>query len=256
MTHRLIYNPYLHTSQIFFQMVEALARPADALPTFDAPPPALDGELPRFQAAPEETDEVKRLLKRETRCEEPPPMILLNANASDLLPLRRWETARYLELARRLLERYPELYVGLTGGPDETEAIARLAAEIHSPRCVSLAGKTTLRQLLIVYSMAEVLVTNDSGPAHFAALTPVHVVTLFGPETPRLFAARTPRSTPLWAGLSCSPCVNAFNNRRTACRNNVCMQRITVDQVFAETCRIYEQRRAGTQRRENPAPSV
>jgi ADP-heptose:LPS heptosyltransferase len=87
-----------------------------------------------------------------------------------------------------------------------------------------------------------VLVTNDSGPAHFATLTPIRVVTLFGPETPALFAAQTPRNTALWAGIICSPCVNAFNNRQSPCRNNLCMQAITVDQVFQATCHAYEQK--------------
>jgi ADP-heptose:LPS heptosyltransferase len=85
-------------------------------------------------------------------------------------------------------------------------------------------------------------VTNDSGPAHFAVLTPVRTVTLFGPETPTLFAARTPRNTPLWVGLACSPCVNAFNNRQSSCRDNICMQAISVEQVFAAVVQAYGQR--------------
>jgi ADP-heptose:LPS heptosyltransferase len=108
---------------------------------------------------------------------------------------------------------------------------------------VSLAGSTTIRQLLIVYGMAEVLVTNDSGPAHFAALTSIDVITLFGPETPHLFAALTPRNHTIWAGLACSPCINAFNDRLSPCTNNQCMQSITVGQVFEEVCRAYEARR-------------
>ena len=114
---------------------------------------------------------------------------------------------------------------------------------IGSHRCVSFAGKTTLRQLIVLYTLADVLVTNDSGPAHFATLTPVHVVTLFGPETPKLFAARTPRNTVLWAGIACSPCVSAYNNRLSPCRDNRCMQAITVDQVFEAVCRAYEKKR-------------
>ena len=96
--------------------------------------------------------------------------------------------------------------------------------------------------MLALYTLAEVLVTNDSGPAHFATLTPIRVVTLFGPETPELFAARTPRNTALWAGIPCSPCVNAYNNRQSPCRDNQCMQALTVDQVFAAACRAYERK--------------
>ena len=71
-------------------------------------------------------------------------------------------------------------------------------------------------------------------------MTPIHVVALFGPETPALFAARSPNATALWAGIACSPCVNAYNNRQSVCRNNLCMQAITVDDVFKEVTRIYD----------------
>jgi ADP-heptose:LPS heptosyltransferase len=115
------------------------------------------------------------------------------------------------------------------GGP----AVEEIARAVGSPRCVCLAGRTTLRQLLVLFGLAEVLVTNDSGPPTSRRSRSIDVVALFGPETPLLFAAPGPRSHPIWAGIACSPCVNAFNNRQTACRDNVCMKAITVDQVFA-----------------------
>jgi Glycosyltransferase family 9 (heptosyltransferase) len=95
--------------------------------------------------------------------------------------------------------------------------------------------------VVVLYGLADVLVTNDSGPAHFASLTTIHTVVLFGPETPHLFAATTKRSKPIWAGIVCSPCVSALNNRRSSCRDNVCMQRISVDRVFAAVCDSYEE---------------
>jgi len=118
---------------------------------------------------------------------------------------------------------------------------------VASDRCVNLAGETTLRQLMVLYGLAEVMVTNDSGPAHFASLTPIDVVTLFGPETPAVFGSRSPRSHIIWAGLACSPCVNAFNQRVTSCKENRCMARISVDEVFATVCRVYEQRKPVTE---------
>jgi ADP-heptose:LPS heptosyltransferase len=168
------------------------------------------------------------------------PLILLNPNASDLLPLRRWPAMRYVELARRLLERYPDLFIGFTGSPAEAVPNNRIADEVGSSRVIPLAGKTTLRQVLVLYTRSEILVTNDSGPAHFASMTPIHVVTLFGPETPALFAARSPNATALWAGIACSPCVNAYNNRQSVCRNNLCMQAITVDEVFERVTGIFD----------------
>ena len=243
MTHRLLYNPYLHTSQIFASMVESLEADPRQLPTFGAQPPDTDVGESAFRPAPEEIEAVREIVRRASVGRpDGAPLILLNANASDLVPLRRWPLERYVELARRLLKEFPEACVLMTGAPAEAAAAERLVAQVCSNRCFSLAGKTTLRQLLVLYTLAEVLVTNDSGPAHFASLTPIRVVTLFGPETPRLFGARTNRNVALYAGVACSPCVNAYNNRQSPCRNNVCMQQITVEQVQAAAGEAYRAR--------------
>lgn len=245
MTHRLLYNPHLHTSQMFEAMVEALTRDPAVLPTFDFTPP-VNQPVARFRPSPSEVAEINALLQRENPGIGSAPLILLNPNASDLLPLRRWPPLRYVELARRLLERYPELFIGFTGAPTEAAPNNQLAGEVGSSRVITLAGKTTLRQVLVLYTRSAILVTNDSGPAHFASMTPIRVVALFGPETPALFAARSPNATALWAGIACSPCVNAYNNRQSVCRNNLCMQAITVDDVFKEVTRIYDSLKKGT----------
>jgi ADP-heptose:LPS heptosyltransferase len=244
MTHRLSYNPYLHTSQIFLLMVAALEQPLPRSGKLSVPVPQIEKWVPDFQPAAGEQDQVRSLLQRETGNGGQPQIVLLNPNASDLLPLRKWPGDRYVSLARRLLDAFPEIYVGLTGAPDEAGPIEAMVQEIGSPRCFSLAGKTTLRQLLVLYTLSELLITNDSGPAHFAAMTQVHTLTLFGPETPALFGARTPRAITIWQGLACSPCVNAYNNRQSSCTNNVCMQKITVDRVFEEASKVYLARAA------------
>jgi ADP-heptose:LPS heptosyltransferase len=209
MTHRLSSNPFLHASEIFQLQVSALDLPAEKLPTCDL---------------------------------DLPPIVLLNANCSDLLPLRRWEPERYVELSRRLLEEFPRLAIAFTGAPDEAADADRLVQQIGSARCVNMAGRTTMNQLLALYDLSELMVTNDSGPAHYSTLTDIDVITIFGPETPAVFGARTPRSHILWSGLPCSPCVNAFNDRQSACKDNVCMQRISVDQVFDLTCDVLRAR--------------
>jgi ADP-heptose:LPS heptosyltransferase len=243
MTHPLVYNPHLHTSQIFLMLVEALSEPEERFPGFSYVSPPLDQlPLPSFRPSNEEHRTVEALVCGATGLDRIPPLILLNANCSDLLPLRKWEQANYVALARRLLAAHPDLFVAFTGAPDEALAVEPLAKEIDSTRCISLAGKTTLRQLLVLYGLARVLVTNDSGPAHFATLTPVDVVTLFGPETPKLFGAPSPRSHIVWASTACSPCVNAYNNRLSRCHDNVCMQRISVDEVFELTREVLEAR--------------
>jgi ADP-heptose:LPS heptosyltransferase len=239
-THRISFNPYLHTSQAFEILVDALDRCPRELPAFGARAP-VSRTLPAFCPTPDDLSVVRRLLD-DAGCAGS-AVVLLNANASDLVPLRRWPVERYVELARRLLTMYPECSVVVTGAESERAAAETLVSDVGSRRCVSLAGRTALRHLLTLYTVSEVLVTNDSGPAHFAALTPIDVVTLFGPETPATFGALTPRSHPLRAGIVCSPCLSAFNDRQSPCRNNLCMQALTVDQVFEETAGAYDRRR-------------
>src|SRR5882724_3113444 len=155
MTHRLLYNPHLHTSQMFEAMVEALTRDPAVLPTFDFTP-RVNQPLARFRPSPSEVVEINAFLERENPRIGSAPLILLNPNASDLLPLRRWPALRYVELARQLLERYPELFIGFTGAPAEAVANAQLADKVGSDRVIRLAGKTTLRHLLVLYARSAI----------------------------------------------------------------------------------------------------
>ena len=238
MTHRLVYNPHLHTSQTFQVLVDALDADPAKLPSLDMPAPEIQKAPPAYKPSEDELSRFRAVIESAAGTSEYSPLVLLNANASDLLPLRRWPAERYVELARLLLERNDKLHVAFTGAPDEADSAAALVAEIGSDRCFSLAGKTSMSDLLTLYCLADLMVTNDSGPALFATMTPMQVVTLFGPETPKLFGGSTERSHIVYQNLPCSPCVNAYNNRLSPCQNNVCMQRTTVDEVFDRICRV------------------
>jgi len=249
LTHRLSFNPHLHTADLFLCLTAAAACDPRSLPALPLPvPPPTDQPRPRFEPDPACRDEVLRLLAAHDTRPGTQPVFLLNPNCGDMLPLRRWPGERYAALAARLLAEWPQariVFTGLTSEAARTEAIVERIAD---PRCFSLAGQTGFAQLLTLYGLADVLVTNDSGPAHFATLTDIEVVVLFGPETPALFGARTPTTHALTAGLPCSPCVNAANNRRSACRNNLCMQRLGVETVLDAV------RQACAARRARPIP--
>jgi len=242
MTHRVPYNITHHASQLYSVLVEAATMPARILPAIDFEP-AVGRHVTRFDPHPDEVKTVEAMVRRVIGRQEIPPFVLFNANAGDMLQHRRWAAERYVELAKRLLQRYPKLLIAFTGAPEEQLETEDIANAVGSARCVSLAGQTTLRQLLVLYGLADILVTNDSGPAHFASLTPVEVVTLFGPETPVVFGSKSTRSHIVYHSLACSPCVNAFNQRYTACTRSYCMEHISVDEVFDTVCRVFENRR-------------
>ena len=247
-THRPRYNPHLHTSSTFRSLVAALDMAPEAFPQFNwVPQDPRVFEPPRFVATPAEVESMTSLIAAQCGRRDG-TLVLLNANASDLLPLRRWADANYIALAKRILDLGPDVFIAFTGGPAEASKTADIAKAVGSERAFSTAGKTSLRELLALYNLADVLVTNDSGPAHFATLTGVHTVVLFGPETPKLFGVLLPRCKTITAGLACSPCVSATNNRQTSCRDNVCMQSISVDTVLSAVKEALSER-AGQARR-------
>ena len=234
MTHRVQYNPYLHTAKAYHLLVEALnASPVD-LPLVKLPVDSIEETTPTFVPGQEETARVRGILARAFPQPVDGPIVLLNPNASDMLPLRKWDTQNFIRLGQRILQEIPKSVVIITGAPSERESAEMVCQEIGSDRAICLAGKTTLRELLVLYTLADVLVTNDSGPGHFASMTGIHSIVLYGPETPRLFGAIGGRSHILYARLACSPCVNVFNHRFSPCRNNICMQSISVEMVYRQ----------------------
>jgi len=158
-------------------------------------------------------------------------LVILNANSSDLVPLRRWPLDNFIELGRRLLVD-ENVVIVLTGVKSERSESEHVQASLGSARVANLVGQTSLRQLLVLYSLCDLMITNDSGPSHFASLTDLPVITLFGPETPKLYGALGRNKVAVASDLACSPCVSSYNHRATACNDNMCMRAITVDQVF------------------------
>ncbi len=243
LTHRVPYNPYVSTATAYRMLVEAVVLNQDETPFLKTPLTQVTDAPPPFEPSEPERERVRELARRAAGRELTHPIIILNPNASDIIPLRKWPTERFVELGRRLAEANPRVSLVITGSPAEEEAGARIARDIGEDRAVSLAGLTSLRELVVLYTLADVLVTNDSGPGHFASLTGIDAVVLFGPETPVLYGPLGPRAHVIWAGLACSPCVSAFNHRLSPCADNVCMKSITTEQVFEKVMEVLERRK-------------
>jgi ADP-heptose:LPS heptosyltransferase len=95
-----------------------------------------------------------------------------------------------------------------------------------------------MEDLVPLYALSQVMVTNDSGPAHFAAPVGLPTIVLFGPETPDLYGALNDRAEFITARLACSPCVSAMNHRSTACNDAACMRAIPTGQVLDAVRRL------------------
>ena len=237
LTKRVAYNPFIHISKNFIALINTVTSEKSEIPFSKTL--VTDAEI-KLQKASYSEAELK--IMRGLVTEEYPTfdavqhkIVLINPNASELLPQRRWMPERFIELAKKILEHDSQCIILLTGAPSEREEAEVMAQKIGDGRCINFAGKLKLVELPVLYSISSLMITNDSGPGHFSAITDMPTIVLFGPETPALYGSLG-NSEAIYAGLACSPCVSAWNHRNTPCTDNVCLQAITVEQVFARAC--------------------
>jgi heptosyltransferase-2 len=151
---------------------------------------------------------------------------------------KRWPPARYAALADRFIEE-TGASVALIGSVDEMDVALEVCALMrHRP--VMLAGRTDLAQAVAVLSVADLLVTNDTGPAHIAAALDCPTLVIFGPTNPT-----TTRPFPSAAEIirrppDCAPCM-----LRDCPIDHRCMTAISTDEVFARSSAIRKRQHAG-----------
>ena len=233
LTHKVAYNPHQHIAKNFIALANALLSDKPEYPFSKTVVADHEMELRKVVI----TEAARESMRGRIRGVYPAydgkrhRIILINANASELLPIRRWPKEYYVRLAGMILDHYADIVILLTGGAGERAWIEALASSVHSERCINFAGQTALTELPALYSLSAFMLSNDSGPPHFASVTGMPTFVFFGPETPYLYRPLGD-TTPLYAGLACSPCVSAANHRKTACNDNVCLQIISPEQVF------------------------
>ena len=90
----------------------------------------------------------------------------------------------------------------------------------------------TLGQLPFLIKNCRAFLTNDTGPMHIAAAMNVPTVALFGPNTPFRYGPVGNGHVVIYKKLECSPCIIAHEGKVPYCKDNKCMQAISVDEAW------------------------
>jgi len=232
LTHKVIFNPRLHASQGYLALARGLSEPPGSEPLLKTQiDPVLDTRIridPPEESLTSMRNKIAGLYPSIT---DQFKLVILNANASDIIAFRRWPEENFFQLAGRLLEK-ENLLIILTGTEKERERAEKLKSGLNNGRIVNLAGLTTLHELMALYKISDLLITNDSGPGHFSSAVEIPAVILFGPETPKAWGPLNPHAHVIYRDLACSPCVSPHNHKQSPCTDNQCMKQITVDEVF------------------------
>jgi heptosyltransferase-2 len=158
------------------------------------------------------------------------PVFGLNPGAA-YGPAKRWPVEKFIAAAREIQKRTHCAWI-LFGGKDDAEITNQIqSAPGSGPAIHNLAGKTSLRELMVLLNFCRVFITNDSGPMHVAAALGIPVVAIFGSTSPELtgpVSSGDLRHSILASDAPCSPCF-----LRECPIDFRCMNGIDVDRVVS-----------------------
>jgi len=138
-------------------------------------------------------------------------------------PANRWQAEKFGQLASKL--DLPTIVIASGAEAD----IAQAVVNSSKGKAITLAGKTSLRELIALIGKAEFFVCNDTGPMHIAAALNIPVFAIFGPANPIRTGPYGDIHTVIQIDLDCSPCY-----AKQPCDHFSCMNDISVEMVLGQ----------------------
>ena len=138
---------------------------------------------------------------------------------------KRWPSAAYAALADHLMGK-AKANVVLIGAREELNVSEEVVAQMRR-RPVVLTGETNLAETIAVLSVADLLVTNDTGPAHISAALERPTLVIFGPTNPLTTRPFSPTADIMRRPPDCAPCM-----LRDCPIDHRCMTAISPEEVF------------------------
>jgi heptosyltransferase-2 len=146
---------------------------------------------------------------------------------------KRWPAERYAALADRLIDELGA-EVLLIGSAAEAEVSLAVREKMRNQPTM-LTGQTDLAQLVAILSLVDLLVTNDTGPAHLASALSRPTLVIFGPTNPLTTRPFSPFGEIVREPPDCAPCM-----LRDCPIDHRCMTAISPDDVFERARELLE----------------
>lgn len=187
---------------------------------------------PRIQITEEEKEEMKKWLQR-WGVSSSAQLIGINPGAA-YGSAKCWPPERFKSVIKKLSS-HPDISI-LVFGDEGTAEIAKQICHGCSANVIDLSTKTTLRQLITLISLCDLLLTNDSGPMHIASAVQTPLVAIFG-STSEVKTGPYEGGTIIHKHVECSPCY-----LRTCPIDFRCMKQIEVNEVLSAIQNILDNR--------------
>ncbi len=143
----------------------------------------------------------------------------------------KWQTKRWP------VERFRELIEKLSSA-NQIVILGEKREKFNGKNILNRTGRTTVKELIALISLLDVLVSNDTGLIHIAAALGVKVVAIFGPTIPEMgFTPYGVRHTIIEVPLDCRPC-SLHGGGKCPKGHFKCMQNIPVERVISEVEKV------------------
>jgi len=194
--------------------------------------PQIPNPLPSLTASPAQRLAADALLRRAGADSNTGPLVALNAGATNSRA-KRWPEDRFAALADRLMESLGSRVVFI-GAASERDAAERIIRQMKRRGAVNLAGATDMAELIGALDACDLLISNDTGPAHVAAALGRPTLTIFGPTNEFETAPRGARAEAIRAeGVECARCM-----LRDCPIDHRCMTRVAPSEVFERALKL------------------
>ena len=137
-----------------------------------------------------------------------------------------WPPEYFAMLAELYMKRW-DCKILLFVGPGEDEIAQSIIGASKATIVNTGPDKVDLALLKYLIKRCQLLVTNDTGPRHYAVAFDVPVVVIMGPTDPRYTAANLEKTLVLRQELDCSPC-----HKKECPRDHECMSMIKPETVL------------------------
>jgi lipopolysaccharide heptosyltransferase II len=124
----------------------------------------------------------------------------------------------------------------LIGSPAEMDVSQRVLATVHR-KPLLLTGRTTVAEMMSLISVANILITNDTGPAHVGSSLRTPTLVIFGPTNPSTTRPFAPTAEIIRQPPDCAPCM-----LRDCPIDHRCMTAIQPEVVFERAQRMLRER--------------
>ena len=198
----------------------------------------VDGEIPDLDMcfprnlSKQDTTETMRILSSEGVDIE---RRLLAFGPGSKMPAKKWPLENYLELGKRLLNRFSNVSIVVVGGKEDREIGDTLVANWGGARTYNIVGQLSVRQAASALQNCTCYIGNDTGTMHLAASVGTPCVALFSArDYPGLWEPYGSGHVILRHDTKCAGCMLTVCNEF----DNACLKRIKVEEAYHAACTI------------------